>query len=130
MTINSLDPADGRSFQANVAGPAALLVAKLHKLGERAQLQDRLVDKDAHDIYRVFRAVATDALVPRFALLRADDTSGEATEQAIVYLAELFGDATAQGSIMAGRAEEGIGNPDEVAASVTALVRDLLELLE
>lgn len=127
MTIESLDPSDSRSFRANVAGPAALLVAKLHKLGERAKLQDRLVDKDAHDIYRVLRAIQTDALIARFAILRADDTSREVTEQAIDYLRQLFADEAALGSVMAGRAEEGIGDPEEVAASVALLARDLLE---
>jgi hypothetical protein len=35
MTIAALDPADERSLQARVAGPAALLVAKAHKLHDR-----------------------------------------------------------------------------------------------
>jgi hypothetical protein len=35
MTIAALDPADHRSSAIEVAGPAALLVAKLHKLGDR-----------------------------------------------------------------------------------------------
>ena len=35
--IAALDSADRRSFTIEVAGPAALLVAKLHKLGERDQ---------------------------------------------------------------------------------------------
>lgn len=129
MRIDSLDPADTRSFEANVAGPAALLVAKLHKLGERQKLEDRLVDKDAHDIYRILRAVQTEALVPKFVLLRANETSREATEEALVYLEGLFGDEEALGSVMAGRAEEGIGSPEEVTASVVLLARDLLEKL-
>ena len=129
MTVDSLDSSDTRSFEANVAGSAALIVAKLHKLGERQKFEDRLVDKDAHDIYRVFRAVQTETLVPRFELLRANDTSREVTEEALVYLYELFGDETALGSVMAGRAEEGIGNPEEVSASVVLLARDLLDKL-
>ena len=112
-----------------LAGSAALIVAKLHKLGERQKFEDRLVDKDAHDIYRVFRAVQTETLVPGFELLRANDTSREVTEEALVYLYELFGDETALGSVMAGRAEEGIGNPEEVSASVVLLARDLLDKL-
>ena len=129
MTVDSLDSSDTRSFEANVAGSAALIVAKLHKLGERQKFEDRLVDKDAHDIYRVFRAVQAETLVPRFELLRANDTSREVTEEALVYLYELFGDETALGSVMAGRAEEGIGNPEEVSASVVLLARDLLDKL-
>jgi hypothetical protein len=58
MTVDSLN-GDGRSAVINVAGSAALLVAKLHKLGERVDTPDRLNDKDAHDIYRLL--VATDS---------------------------------------------------------------------
>src|SRR5680860_130373 len=35
MTIGALDPPDPRSMEAKVAGAAALLVAKLHKLHDR-----------------------------------------------------------------------------------------------
>ena len=129
MTVDSLDPLDGRSFDANVAGPAALIVAKLHKLGERQTFEDRLIDKDAHDLYRIFRAIPTEVLVPRFQLLRANDISREATEEAFVYLDELFSDQTSIGALMAGRAEEGIGNPAEVTASVVLLARDLRDSL-
>lgn len=46
MTVRALDEDDGRAHTANVAGPAALLVAKLYKLGERQQrAPSRLVDK-------------------------------------------------------------------------------------
>jgi hypothetical protein len=38
---------------------AALVVAKLHKIGERENTPTRLVNKDAHDLYRILRAVST-----------------------------------------------------------------------
>ncbi len=44
MIIGALDPADSRSVTMNVAGPGALLVAKLHKLGERVANDDRVKD--------------------------------------------------------------------------------------
>ena len=53
IEIRALARDDHRSHTANVAGPAALLVAKLHKIGERQATPGRLVDKDAHDIYRL-----------------------------------------------------------------------------
>ena len=37
MTIAALDPTDDRSLQTKVAGPAALFVAKAHKLNDRAE---------------------------------------------------------------------------------------------
>jgi hypothetical protein len=51
MLIRGLAATDARTVTANVASPAARLVAKLHKLGERQSRPDRLVDKDAHDRY-------------------------------------------------------------------------------
>ena len=33
--LGALDPADSRSFEIRVAGPAALLVSKIHKVAER-----------------------------------------------------------------------------------------------
>jgi hypothetical protein len=55
MLVTSLGNGDDRAYTANVTGPAALLVAKLHKLGERQATPGRLVDKDAHDLYRLSR---------------------------------------------------------------------------
>jgi len=51
------DSGDKRSFRARAAGPGALLVAKLHKIGERSENPTRLQDKDAHDLYRLLVAV-------------------------------------------------------------------------
>ncbi len=46
MTLASLAPADSRTFAVRVAGPAALVVAKVHKIDDRKD-GDRLSDKDA-----------------------------------------------------------------------------------
>lgn len=72
MEVTALSPTDDRRYTVKVAGPAALLVAKLHKLGERVDTPDRLVDKDAHDIYRLLIDTETSDLAKPFARLRAD----------------------------------------------------------
>jgi len=128
MTVASLD-GDGRSAVINVAGPAALLVAKLHKLGERADTPARLNDKDAHDIYRLLVATETPDLAETMQRLRAEEISQEATTRALGYLQQLFPSAGALGAMMAGRAEEGVGQPDTVSASVSFLAQDLLSAL-
>jgi hypothetical protein len=128
MTVESLD-SDRRSAVINVAGPAALLVAKLHKLGERAGAPDRLNDKDAHDAYRLLVAIETPDLAETVRRLRTDELSQEATAQALVYLEELFASPEALGSAMAGRAEEGVGDPDTVSAAASFLAQDLLSAL-
>jgi hypothetical protein len=128
MTVDSLD-GDGRSAVINVAGSAALLVAKLHKLGERVDTPDRLNDKDAHDIYRLLVATETPDLAETIQRLHADEISQVATTQALGYLEQLFASADALGATMAGRAEEGVGQPDTVSASVSFLAQDLLSAL-
>jgi hypothetical protein len=128
MTVESLD-GDGRSAVINVAGPAALLVAKLHKLGERVNTPDRLNDKDAHDIYRLLVATETRDLTTTVRRLLADELSQAATAQALTYLRQLFASPEALGSTMAGRAEEGVGQPETVSASVSFLAQDLLSAL-
>lgn len=127
MTVGSID-GDDRSAVINVAGPAALLVAKLHKLGERVDTPDRLNDKDAHDIYRLLLAIETPELAATVRELLADELSREVTTQALKFIEQLFASAPdALGSMMAGRAEEGIGQPSTVSASASFLAQDLLD---
>jgi hypothetical protein len=127
MIVRALAEEDSRTFTVGVASPAALLVAKLHKLEDRLLEPGRLYDKDAHDIYRLLVALRTEDLAIALRRLRGDELAGNATEVALGLLATLFAEGSgASGSEMAGRAEEGIGDPDAVSASVTVLVRDLL----
>jgi hypothetical protein len=60
MTITALDEANTRSIVAEVAGAAALLVAKAHKLHDRvvAKREGRLDDKDAADIVRLMQTTS------------------------------------------------------------------------
>lgn len=126
MTISALAPSDDRRATVNVAGPAALLVAKLHKVGERRDDPSRLVDKDAHDVYGLLVATETPALAERLTALARDQLAGQATSTAREYLRELFGNPGAIGAVMAGRAEELVGDPAVVSAAVSALANDLL----
>jgi hypothetical protein len=126
-TIRALDPGDDREATVAVAGPAALLVAKLHKIGERKDDPGRLVDKDAHDIYRLLVATDSVAVATRLVELTADPLSGPATRTAIDYLRELFASPTALGPTMAGRAEQLIGDPVVTGASAAVLAADLIQ---
>ena len=131
MRLAALALDDDRHCTIEVAEPAALLVAKLHKLGERRASPRRLEDKDAHDIYRLFVAVPTGYLAATMVGLLADPLCGAVTERAMAYLREMFAAGPdALGSVMAGRAELGVGEPETVAASVTLLATDLLLALE
>jgi hypothetical protein len=130
ITVQALGADDKPAYAVNVAGPAALLIAKLHKLRDRQDAPGRLHDKDAHDIYRLLVSVPTEDLALTLRGLHEDELAGAATEAALALLASMFAEGpTATGSELAGRAEEGIGDPDVVAASVTALASDLLEAI-
>lgn len=128
--ITSLDLADNRSISAKVAGPAALLVAKIHKIVERLQTPMRSNDKDAHDSYRILRSVETSELRNRFLSLLNDELSQQSTMEALVYLREHFAAGPeSAGSMMAGRAEAGLGDPSQVSLSVAFLAEDLINAL-
>ena len=63
-------------------------------------------------------------------MLRSDDLAGEVAEEAIDLLASLFASGPdAVGSVMAGRTEEGIGEPETVANQTSILAADLVEAL-
>ncbi len=88
-------------------------------------------DKDAHDVYRLLVACSTHDLADAFRRLLSHDLAGSVTGLAVGFLRELFADSSrALGSVMAGRAETGIGMPNVVAASATALAADLLDALD
>jgi len=128
--IRALDPDDARVIAMQVASPAALVVAKLFKLGERHE-QDpaRLLNKDAHDVYRLLRAVETEPVADALAHLQRHDLAGSVTSQALAWLRTLC--ATPESVIpqMAGQAEALVGNPTEVAAGMWALAQDLIRRL-
>ena len=100
MTITALDPTDRRTAKIAVAGPAALLTSKLHKLGERQGDPGRLVDKDAHDVYRLLVATETAGLGARLIRLLRDPLAGPATAVAIEHLRTLFAEPTGLGSVI------------------------------
>lgn len=126
-SVAALEPSDTRRFNLAVAGPSALLVAKVHKMLDRAESIDRTRDKDALDIYRLLRVVQTEELVRRFQILLADDVASAATAYAAEELPRLFGSPSAPGVRMAVRAAAPLEPGDTLAASLTLLASDLLE---
>ena len=85
LLIESLDDEDGRRQVANVAGAAALVVAKAHKLGERLATPSRLIAKDAGDLYRLFEATEIAQMAATTGRLLADERSAAVTRQALDY---------------------------------------------
>lgn len=128
-TITSLEPEiDDRETKMHVATPASLVVAKAHKLGERAAADGaRIVDKDAHDLYRLLRATSIAETAAELGWLLADEIAGQPTAKALEWLEQLSGSPESLVPVLAGRAEEIVGDPGEVAQATWALIQDLLE---
>lgn len=129
MSVTALEPADDRSIEIDVAGPGALLVAKVHKIADRSSTPHRLSDKDALDVLRLLQSIPTDELCARLARLRRDELSRDVTDEAIAQMPSLFGSADSLGVRMAVRAVEGLEDPDVIASSMVVLTNDLLESL-
>lgn len=128
--VRALEPEDARVVTMQVATPAALVVAKLYKIGDRHDhMPGRLLDKDAHDLFRLLRAVDAAPVVASLERLRRDPIAGPVTTQALAWLQLLCGSPEALIPTMAGRAEAFVGSPPDVAAAMWALAQELLERL-
>ena len=126
MSIEALDLTDRRAVTMKVAGPGALLVAKLHKLGERVAHDDRVKDTDALDIFRILRAIPTVDLAARMSALLASEHAGTVTDNGLRLLGELFGSPRSDGIVLAQRASALLLDPDELAESAVMLSNDML----
>jgi hypothetical protein len=131
MRLNALDADDRREFEIRVAGPSALLVAKLHKLADRSQEREakRLKDKDALDALRLLRAISVERLAQGLRELGGSALAGDVTREAIAHLEALFGATTSPGTVMVVRATERLEDPSVMAASCVALADDLIRAL-
>ncbi len=130
VTIAALEEGDDRRFDVDVAGPAALLVAKLHKVHERYGNEGRSEDKDALDIYRLLSAIPTEELASAMIVLWSDTRSSSVTRDAIDFLHELFSTADSPGSTMAGRAVGSLEDPETISQSCAFLAGDLLNAIQ
>lgn len=128
MTIAALASTDPRSVTANVAGPAALLVAKANKIHDRVKDErpDRLVDKDAADVLRLMQTTAPSTVGATLAGLAAHPMAGKVTSAAIGYLEAQFGRRAGPGVEMAARAMRLAIPADRVQAICTAYTSALV----
>lgn len=129
MRISALDPQDGRSYEIHVAGPAALIVAKLVKIGERSEQPQRLKAKDALDILRLLRVCDTNELATGLKQLTNNKTAAEVTQEALGYLSAHFLNPAGLGSQLAAEATHPFEDAEEIAQSCAALASELWKAL-
>ncbi len=129
--VASLAPDADRACILRVAEPAALLVAKVHKIGERIDGPDERrqgpLPKDAFDIYRLLRAIEPAELASEFSLLLSHRISSHVTAEALSMFQRLFRTPAGMGTELVVRAVRGLEDSDFIAASSVALSQDLLE---
>lgn len=127
MRIEALDPTERRSAQLRVAGIAALLVAKTHKISDRIESsrQDRLVDKDASDVIRLMQKSSPAVVGKTLTGLLAHPSAGAPTELAIERFEDLFGGRAGLGIEMAARALRGAMPEERVRAICLAYADEL-----
>ena len=118
--LGALEEGDARTFEVRVAGPSALLVAKLHKLADRTDEADvkRLKDKDALDVLRLLRGIPMATLIDGLRRLRDEPLCAVVTREALENVGRLFSRRAAAGSQMAVRATAGLEESDRDRAVV------------
>lgn len=128
MNVGTLDGKDVRSIDVRVAGPAALMVAKLHKLNDRVKAgrADRIADKDAADVFRLMQATPVIALLERLRPLLTHSMAGQPSSAAVELLGGLFGAARSPGVVMAVDALRVAVPPERVEAVCTSFTREIL----
>ncbi len=129
LTVQALAPGDDRAYEINVAGPAALLVAKAHKLMDRVNADDnrRINSKDAFDVFRLLQAVETVELIDEINILAAAEVSAEVTAEAMAGFRELFATPVGVGTMLVAEHVAGIEDREVMIASSVALSEELLE---
>jgi hypothetical protein len=99
-------PATSAHCRRGWQDPAALFVAKAHKLHDRVASgrAARLDDKDASDVVRLMQSTRPDEVSATLSALAQDALVGPSTTEALNYIEELFGRRGRPGIEMASRA--------------------------
>jgi len=132
MPIGALERADRRTAHLRVAGIAALIVAKTHKIVDRVagDRENRLYDKDGADVVRLMSASPPSEVAPTLERLLGDPTAAAATDFAVGHFEELFGRRGGAGIVLAARALREAMPADRVRAICLAYTQELRAALD
>ena len=128
IVIADLGDGDDRAYSIHVARPAALLIAKTHKLAERLYANDLtgLSNKDAFDIFRLIRAVDSDELAADVVAIGKEPVAATVTHEAIIRFREMFETPDGTGTRLVAQHVEGLEDHDTIVASSTVLSQESL----
>lgn len=128
MEVSALDSADDRVVVVEVAGVAALVVAKMHKIGDRVAggRPDRLSDKDAADVYRIMQTAGAADVGATMRDLLHQPLSADVTRHALDQMRALFGRRGGEGVVMAQRALRLAIDEEQIATLCVAFTEQLL----
>lgn len=128
--IVAFEVADARVARLRVAGPAALLVAKVTKIEERRENPARHQPKDGLDLLRLLQATPTEAMAQRLADLARDPLAGPVTTAAIEALQRDGRDASGLIASLAGAGVGNLADPATVRGSAAVLIEERLVALD
>lgn len=125
LLIGSLDQDDHRTIDARVAGPTALLIAKAHKINDRLAEDarpDRLKEKDASDVYRIFLTTPPARVAEVMPSLLDDERVAGPAQRGIEMLRAQFGARRAPGVELAVRSLRVAVPEDRIRAVCTGFI--------
>ncbi len=125
LAIASLDQEDRRVMDALVAGPTALLIAKAYKINDRlaeTARPDRLKDKDASDVYRIFLTTGAERVREVLTGLLEDERVAGPAQRGIEMLRSQFGTRRSPGVEMAVRSLRIAVPEDRIRAVCTGFI--------
>jgi hypothetical protein len=123
--IAAFDLSDGRRRMLRVAGPAAMIVAKVIKIAERRDTPHRLKPKDGLDVLRLLQFVDMDLIAGQLRTLKDDPVAGAVTTKTLAVLRD---DGCQSDGLIAMLAANAMptDNWDETTQSVASLIRELV----
>lgn len=130
IEIDALDEADARKVTVSVAGPAALLVAKAFKLGERLDNPRRLLPKDAGDVFRLYEAYSVAEIAERLRRMTDDERSSGVARSGLAFLRQLFGTPRSPGIRLAVEAVGTLAEANDIENLLPELTQVLLAELD
>lgn len=127
--IAALESGDPRTVALRVAGPAALIVAKVIKIAERLHAPRRLQPKDGLDLLRLLRFIDMSAVARTLRRLAGNELSGPVTAQAVKVLRSHGCQVDGPIAALAATALPDASR-DTTVLSFTSLVEELLDEYE